>query len=118
MKNILLLLIIPAFLLALVKCKQPPKEIMAGKWKLVWEDDFRSKTIDETKWSKIPRGTNAWNRYMSDYDGLFEIKDGALVIRGIKNESMENDTAQFLTGGIYTKDKKTYGCCRWKVNGQ
>lgn len=79
---------------------------MARKWKLVWEDDFRDKTIDDSKSSKIPKGTNDWNSYMSDYAGLFEIKVGALVIRGIQNKTLENDTASFLTGGIYTKDKK------------
>lgn len=114
----ILLLIIPAFLIAAVQCKQPPKEIMAGKWKLVWEDDFKGKSIDDSKWSKIPRGKDNWNRYMSDYDGLYDIKDGALVIRGIKNESLDSDTASFLTGGIYTKDKKTFGLGRLEIKAK
>lgn len=79
------------------------------KWKLVWEEEFNQKEgFDDTFWTKIPRGRSDWNNYMSDYDSLYAVKDGKLILRGISNHVFPNDTAPFLTGGVYTKDKKTF----------
>ncbi|MDR2765487.1 MAG: glycoside hydrolase family 16 protein [Tannerella sp.] len=75
-------------------------------WKLVWEDDFNQTThFDTNSWSKIPRGTSDWQNYMSDFDSLFRMQDGNLVLRGIVNHSLLHDSAPFLTGGVWTKDK-------------
>lgn len=78
-----------------------------NKWELVWEDNFNGE-INEDVWSKIPRGKPDWQNYMSDYDSCYAIKDGNLLLRGIKNDVLPDDTAQFLTGGLYTKDKKSF----------
>ena len=33
-------------------------------WKLVWEEEFnKDGVIDETVWSKIPRGSSDWVRF-------------------------------------------------------
>ena len=78
-------------------------------WQLVWEDDFnQADTFDEAVWSKIPRGGSDWNNFMSDDDTLFAVRDGHLVVRGIRNLTHPEDTATYLTGGLYTKDKKTF----------
>jgi len=83
-------------------------------WKLVWEENFeKDGVIDETIWSKIPRGRSDWNRHMSDYDALYDVKDGNLILRGIVNPGLQGDTMPFITGGIYTKDKK--GFARGKI---
>ncbi len=118
MKNFFLLIILPAFLLAAVSCKQTKTESDDGKWTLVWEDDFKGKQIDTTKWAKIPRGKSDWNNYMSDYDELYAVKDGNLVLRGIQNTVLPNDTAPFLTGGVYTKDKRTFGFGRLEIRAK
>lgn len=119
MKNVFLLLIAPVFLIiTLSQCKQAETEKGGGKWKLVWEDDFKGKTIDDSKWSKIPRGGSDWNNYMSDYDALYEVKDGELILRGIQNTALENDTAPFLTGGVFTKDKQTFGFGRLEIRAK
>lgn len=77
------------------------------KWKLVWKEDFKKKEIDKNCWSKIPRGTSDWNNYMSYHTNCYDVKDGNLILRGIFNDVDKQDTARYLTGGIYTKDKKT-----------
>lgn len=118
MNRTLLLLLAPLFLMIFTQCKGPSSESSDGKWRLVWEDDFKGKTIDESKWAKIPRGKSDWNNYMSDHDGLYEVKDGNLILRGMQNNVEPNDTAPFLTGGVYTKDKKTFGLGRLEIRAK
>ena len=80
-----------------------------GTWKLVWQEEFDNKAgFDTTSWSKIPRGTADWNNYMSDFDSCYAMRDGNMVLRGIVNYTQKNDTAPYLTGGIYTKGKKLF----------
>ena len=42
---------------------------------------------------------------MSDFDSLYYMRNGNLVLRGIQNLTQPQDTAPFLTGGVYTKGK-------------
>lgn len=75
-------------------------------FELVWHDDFDR--FDESKWSKISRGPAQWRKYMSSSDTLYDIDDGKLILRACENDELEpSDTAGFLTGGVYTKDKFT-----------
>lgn len=76
------------------------------KWELVWMDDFEQDGfLDTTKWSKIPRGLSDWNNYMSSRDDLYQVKDGCLILHGVENDNPEADTARYLTGGVWTKNK-------------
>ena len=53
-------------------------------WKLVWEENFdKDGVIDEAVWSKIPRGRPDWQRNMSDYEALYDVKNGNLILRGL-----------------------------------
>ena len=83
---------------------------------LSWEENFNS--LDDTKWSKIPRGTADWQKHMSDLDKLYAIRDGKLVLRGIKNTMLPSDPAEYLTGGIYTKDKVAFGLGRIEIRAK
>lgn len=79
------------------------------EWRLVWEENFdQTAGFDPAVWSKIPRGKSDWNNYMSDFDSLYVMRDGNLVLRGIQNLTQPQDTAPFLTGGVYTKGKKGF----------
>ena len=81
--------------------------VKSKEWKLVWVEDFDQKnSFDESVWTKIPRGTSDWNNYMSYYDSCYAMQDGNLILRGIANHTQKNDTAPYLTGGVYTKGKK------------
>lgn len=76
------------------------------KWKLLWKEDFRKTgVLDTTKWSKIPRATADWSNYMSSREDLYEVKNGTLILHGIVNDRPDLDTARYLTGGVWTKDK-------------
>ncbi len=80
-----------------------------GVWRLVWEEQFdKDGVIDDATWSKIPRGGSDWNKKMSDHESLYDVKSGNLILRGAVNPGISGDTLPFITGGIYTKDKKSF----------
>lgn len=86
---------------------------------LTWEENFDQPTsFDTTRWSKIPRGKPDWQKYMSDFDSCYAMRDGKLILRGIINNSMPNDTARYLTGGIYTEGKVGFGLGRIEINAK
>ncbi|MEO6893585.1 MAG: glycoside hydrolase family 16 protein [Ginsengibacter sp.] len=87
--------------------------------KLSWEENFNQrKSFDDTKWSKIPRGKSDWDRNMSDFDSCYSMRDGKLILRGIKNTHLPDDTAKFLTGGIYSKGKVGFGNGRLEIRAK
>ncbi|QCX52563.1 glycoside hydrolase family 16 protein [Elizabethkingia sp. JS20170427COW] len=86
---------------------------------LVWKEDFNQKQNFDTKiWSKIPRGTADWNNTMSDQDTLYEMRKGKLVLKGMQNTIAPQDSSKFLTGGVYTKGKLSFGYGRWEVKAK
>ena len=88
----------------------------AQKTTLSWEENFdQPNGFDTSRWSKIPRGKPDWQKYMSDFDSCYAMRDGKLILRGIVNNSLPNDTARYLTGGVYTKDKVGFGFGRIEV---
>ena len=116
MKQFKNLLFISTLLLCwmLVSCKTTAR-IPAG-WSLVWEENFNQrKDFDSQVWSKIPRGKSDWNNYMTDFDSCYAMRKGKLVLRGIVNQTLPNDTAPYLTGGVYTKGKKAFSDGRIEI---
>lgn len=96
---------IAAAALCLAAGCQPPKD----GWKLAWEENFdQNGQFDTASWSKIPRGGADWNRHMSDFDSCYDVRDGKLILRGLFNHSLPNDTAPYITGGLYTKGKVNF----------
>lgn len=85
---------------------------------VVWEENFEDSTKLEQHWSKIPRGKSDWNNYMSDYDGLYEVQSGNLILKGKKNTFLPNDSVPYITGGVYTKDKMYFGHGRIEVKAK
>ena len=84
-----------------------PGNTTPTSWTLIFEDNFDGTSSEPNPeyWSLAKRGTDTWNRYMSEsYDQAYQ-KDGYLYLFG-----MEND-GEYLTGGIETIDKFdfTYG---------
>ena len=89
------------------------------KSSLTWEENFSQRNaFDSNKWTKIPRGRSDWNRYMSDFDSCYAIRNGKLVLRGMANNGLINDTARFLTGGLYTKNKVSFGFGRLEIRAK
>lgn len=86
---------------------------------LSWEENFnQSQMFDTSRWTKIPRGTSDWNRHMSDFDSCYAMRDGKLILRGIRNTGLPNDTTTYLTGGVYTKDKVGFGFGRLEIKAK
>ena len=89
------------------------------KARLVWQENFnQSVNFDSSRWSKIPRGTADWDRHMSNFDGCYAMRKGKLVLRGIKNNNPAADTARYITGGVYTKDKMNFGFGRLEIRAK
>ena len=110
-----ILLSITALALGLIACNNSKQ----SEWKLVWEENFeQTDYFDSTVWSKIPRGGSDWNRHMSDFDSCYAMKNGKLVLRGLVNHSLENDTAPVITGGVYSKGKKQFQNGRLEINAR
>ena len=98
----------------LSSCDEKQKE-----WRLVWEENFdQADSINEEVWSKIPRGNVDWNRHMSDYDSCYAMRDGYLVLRGLNNYTLAQDTSPVLTGGVYTKGKKLFENGRLEIKAR
>lgn len=55
---------------------------------------------------------------MSDYDGCFEMRDGCLILKGMKNPGIEGCDQPYVQGGIWTKDKKTFGYGRIEIRAK
>jgi beta-glucanase (GH16 family) len=99
--------------------KQTNKNEQKESWKLVWEEEFSQKDdVDSTYWSRIGRGKSDWNNYMSKVNELFEMRDGNLVLKGRVNDICPNDTAPYITGGVYTKGKINFNGCKISVRAK
>ena len=105
-----------AVLLLLASCGQ--EQAKKSGYKVVWEENFEDSTKLEKNWAKIPRGKSDWNNYMSDYNGLYQVSDGNLILKGIKNTVLPNDEVPYLTGGVYTKDKMTFDHGRIEIRAK
>lgn len=114
MKKELLLFIVCVGTMIVLPCCKP-----SGEWQLVWEDNFdQADNFDPASWSKIPRGTSDWNNYMSDFDSCYAMRDGNLILRGLVNYSLPTDTAPYITGGIFTKDKVGFNNGRLEIRAK
>lgn len=85
-----------------VSCQHQPK------WQMVWEENFDSTELDTTVWTMIPRGKPDWQNTMSYDERCYELRDGQMILRGIINEDLQKDSSPYLTGGIWTKGKKSF----------
>ena len=78
-------------------------------WQLVWHDEFDGKELSDV-WTRIPRFKNPpeWDKFMSSHDKLYKVKGGKLILYGLVNDFLPEDTAHFLTGGVYTRGKMLF----------
>ena len=105
-----------AMLILFVSCAQEQER--RDGYKVVWEEDFKSSKKLEENWSKIPRGEADTDKYMSDYEGLYEVSNGTLILRGMKNTVLPSDPSPYLTGGLYTKDKRVFNEGRIEIKAK
>ena len=87
-------------------------------WELSWSDEFDGEEIDWSVWSKTPRNRSDWSNYMSGADELYDIREGKLVLRGIVNREHPEDSARYLTGGIWGMGKQNFTLGRMDVRAR
>lgn len=87
-------------------------------WDLVWMDDFNGPELDTTVWSPIKRGAADWNNTMKDEPRLFEFRDGCIVLKGMLSNDQKADTLPYVTGGIYTLDKKAFQPGKFEIKAR
>lgn len=87
-------------------------------WKIIWSEEFDGSEIDTLVWSKTPRNKSNWNDTMTDDDRLYELKDGKLILKGIKNTDNPADSSAYLTGGIWGRDKRSFALGRVDVRAK
>ena len=78
-----------------------------GDWELVWEENFSGKKLS-SYWTRIPRSRPDWGKYMTSDDRCYGQKRGKLFLWGRVNDFLPNDTARYLTGGVYTNGRKLF----------
>ena len=90
------------------KTRKRPSAKREG-WELVWHDEFKGRKLSD-EWTRIPRFPNPpeWNKYMSTDDRLYKVGKGKLTLYGLNNDFLPEDTARFLTGGVYTRGKMLF----------
>lgn len=107
-KHLLLLLLLAGLLCPQnVPAKGKKRAATAREgWELVWHDEFDGHELS-ADWTRIPRFPNPseWNKFMSSHDRLYKVAKGKLTLFGLVNDFLPEDTAHFLTGGVYTRGK-------------
>lgn len=109
----IIFLILPLIAVSCVNNKKVESE-----WTLTWEENFNSNKLDTAVWSIIPRGKAGWAVYMSDYPELYQFTDSTIRLMAIKNTTHPEDTAKYLTGGIWTRYKKEFKFGRIEVRAR
>ncbi len=90
----------------------------SNKYKLVWQAISREAPLMLNHGVRFRVTDPTGSAHMSYDDRLYEVKDGTLILYGVNNDGtyqydlngdgkLEADTARFVTGGLYTKHKKT-----------
>lgn len=88
------------------------------RYTLVWSEEFDSPNLNEKVWSKIPRSEAEWAVNMTPHDSLFAFVDGNIVLRGVTNTFHRSDNSKLLTGGIWSKNKKSFGNGRLEIRAK
>lgn len=85
------------------------------RYALIWHDEFDADSIDASTWSKIPKGLATWQQHMSSDASLYVFEDGQLVLRGTSGATA---SSPLLTGGIWSKNKKSFGFGRIEIKAK
>lgn len=91
----------------------------SGKtWKLVWQDNFNGKKLNSEVWGYMDRRMDGCRNFMTSNPLCYRLRNGVLTIKAIKNPDTKNDTAKYLTGGIYTRFRKAFAPGRIEVKAR
>lgn len=111
MKNRVLTLFAVVFVFASCATHRPG-------WKRVWTENFNGKSIDESVWSRVKKGSSDWDDMMSLRPDLAYVSDGQLVLLGKVNDHFSADTTAFVTGGVRSNGKKSFKQARFEIKAK
>lgn len=84
------------------------KDPVQKEWVLEWEDEFNGNWFNDEVWGMTPAGRPDWCTQMAPYKDLYQVKDGILTLWAKKNTDHPEDSRDCLTGGIWTRDFKSF----------
>lgn len=87
-------------------------------WQLVWEENFDSTELDTSIWVMIPLDEFPRKHSLSHDERCYQLYDGQLFLRGIVNEDYQKDSMAYMTGGIWTKNKKDFNGGRIEIRAK
>lgn len=85
--------------------KEKPSYYTKGDWKLVWEDDFTSKSVNSKKWNVVRQGDN-YNNELQYYlpKNVIQSDDELKLVAKKENYKKHH----YTSGKITTEDKFTF----------
>lgn len=101
--------------MTVLACACTPKSNV-NSWKLYWADEFDGNEIDSTAWARIGRGTAEWqDTQSSTAASLVSVSGGKLHLYGRVNDYCPDDPSEYVTGGIWTMNRKAIPAGRVEV---
>lgn len=86
------------------------------KWNLVWEDNFDGDSLDLNNWNYETHEPGWVNNELQEYtdslDNIY-VKDGNLILKGIKEETEEG--IKYTSGKVTTQNKRDYKYGRFEA---
>lgn len=89
-----------------------------NKWILDWQEDFTGNTLDTCIWNYMDRRRQGSWKYHSSHPQNYKLHNGILTLKGFRNNGSIQDTALYLTGGIYTKGKKSFAPGKFEIRAK
>lgn len=102
MKNFIITLLVFSIGIAI------PADSETSPWKLIFKDNFNKNKLNHKVWKRTTRNLAEWGNTQSDDPRCLDFRNGCLILRGIKNDDLQKDTSQYLTGGIVSEGLKAF----------
>ncbi len=80
-------------------------------WALTFYDEFNFSDGSQpvsSKWSRNPRASSTWSRFISDSKDVVYIQDGNLVCRAIPDPDRTQGSTDMITGAIQSRGKYAF----------
>ncbi len=111
---ILILLLLPLIGAQIRSVLARPNFVRGNSWRLVWDDEFNSSTLDTTKWTPLTGGdhyTPVTSEYYAPDDTY--IQNGLVL----KSERRSYNGFDYTSGGVSSYDKFSllYGKIEWRA---
>ena len=94
---------------------QNPKDTIKKDWKLVWQDEFNGKNLDESKWNVLTRETSKHGELQYYVPDEVYLYNGNLRLQSSKRDF---GSQHYTSGRLDTKDKFSFTYGRIEIKGK